>query len=81
MRKITIDFHDQAWDTLEEMAQELPCTKSEVLRDALSLYWWLFREHQKGSVFLVKRENQVTEWVQPRLEALRERSQRPNRSA
>ncbi len=61
------------------MAEELPSSRSDVLRDALSLYWWLFREHKQGSRVLIQRGDRVTEWLQPKLEALRERIEQAQR--
>ena len=75
MRKITLEFSDQAWDTIVAMAEELPSSRSDVLRDALSLYWWAFRESKEGHRLALQRGREIVEILQPRLDALRERYQ------
>lgn len=44
MAKTTIEFGDRAADELANMAREMETSKAEVIRDALSLYAFIFRE-------------------------------------
>ncbi len=48
MAKTTVEFSEKAAEELGRLAGELETTKTEVLRDALSLYSFVVRELQKG---------------------------------
>jgi hypothetical protein len=69
-RIVRARFSAQSYGTLAQMAAATHMTASNVVRDALSLYWWLAREHGKGSRFLVQRDAAVTELVLPSLEGM-----------
>lgn len=44
MAKTTIEFGERAAEELGTLAQKMETSKAEVLRDALSLYAFIFRE-------------------------------------
>ena len=55
---------------LDTLAERLEMPLNEVVRDALSLYWWLARERSKGARFQVARGAELTELVSPALDRL-----------
>jgi hypothetical protein len=63
-------FTPQAHRTLTQLADATHATPSAVMRDALSVYWWLGRESGRGHRFLVQRGDTVTELVLPSLEGM-----------
>lgn len=80
MARYSINFSEQADGTLRELARATHGTTCEVVRDALSVYWWLARESGRGTRFLVQRGSQVNEVVLPSLkdvEPLQEPEQTP----
>ena len=56
--------------TYAVLAARLEMPMEEVIRDALSLYWWVARERSSGSRLLVQRGDQVTELAIPNLDRL-----------
>lgn len=48
-------FSPQEHRALAQFADAMYMTSNEVIRDALSAYWWLAREHDAGTRFLARR--------------------------
>ena len=46
-------------------------TMADVIRESLSLFWWLAKEYRQGNRLLIQRGNAVTELLIPSLERLR----------
>jgi len=64
VRRVNVNFSDQAYDTLEELARHSGKSMSEVLREAIALKAWFDRERAEGSRILVERPNgQVREVI------------------
>jgi hypothetical protein len=55
---------------LVELAERLDVPMADVIREALSLFWWFARERAAGSRILIQRGDQVTELLIPSLEEL-----------
>jgi hypothetical protein len=62
-RAIRVRFSEAAYRTVLELAGAQRSTMAEVMREALSVYWWLAREHSQGSRFLVQRGCVITEAI------------------
>jgi hypothetical protein len=58
---VTVRFTPSAHRVAVQLANATHVTPSELFRDALSVYWWLAREHGQGHSFLVRRGDMVTE--------------------
>src|SRR5690242_18635506 len=69
-RAFGVRFGEPAYRRMLELAGAQHSTMSEVMRQALSVYWWLAREHGMGSRFLVQRERDVTVWTIPSLDGM-----------
>jgi hypothetical protein len=67
---IRVHFSDQAYRTVLQLAGAQRSTMAEVMRQAVSVYWWLAREHSQGSRFLVQRGCVVTETVIPSIDGM-----------
>jgi hypothetical protein len=65
--RYTIDLSEKVRQTLTDLAEATHLTPSEVVRDALSVYWWLAREHGQGNRFMVQRGSNVNELFLPSL--------------
>jgi len=70
MDEFRITFSDGTRKVLTDISQALGTSIGDVIRDALSLYWWFARERSSGSRLLVQRGSQITELVVPSLERL-----------
>jgi hypothetical protein len=69
-RVIRVHFSDQAYRTVLQLAGAQRSTMADVMRDAVSVYWWLAREHSQGSRFLVQRGCVVTEAIIPSIDGM-----------
>lgn len=49
MPRMTVDFSDDAFEAVEEIASELSTTKSEALRRAIGLMRFVVQEKKAGS--------------------------------
>ena len=58
MPRLTIDFSDDAFKAIEEIAGELSTTKSEALRKSLTLLRYVVQEKKKGSRLMVENPNE-----------------------
>jgi hypothetical protein len=65
--EVTVKFTPSAHRVAMQLANATHVTPSELFRDALSVYWWLAREHGQGHSFLVRRGDMVTEVMVPSL--------------
>jgi hypothetical protein len=64
---VNVRFTPNAHRVAMQLANATRVTPSELVRDALSVYWWLAREHGQGHSFLVRRGNAITEVTLPSL--------------
>lgn len=62
-RRVHVNFSEQAYQTLEDLAAQTGKSMSEVLRDAISLmrYWRTVRA--QGGRFLVERDGNIREVI------------------
>jgi hypothetical protein len=65
-----ITFSDGTRQVLADLSQGLGTSVGEVIREALSLYWWFARERSAGSRLLVQRGSEVRELRVPSLDRL-----------
>ena len=59
MPRVTVDFSDDAFKAMEDIAKELSTTKSEALRKALTLMRYAVQEKKKGSKLIVENDNEA----------------------
>jgi hypothetical protein len=70
MAKFNINFSDSTHAVLVELSERLDVPMADVIREALSLYWWFAREQASGNQLLIQRGDKLTELMIPSLEAL-----------
>lgn len=66
MKRVTVDFSDEAYEALNEIAKSLSTTKAEALRKALGLMRFALKEKERGGrlIFENEKENIKRELVQ-----------------
>lgn len=66
MPRVTVDFSEDAYKAVEEIAIELATTKSQALRKALGLLHFVLEEKKKGGKLFIEipKENIRKEVVQ-----------------
>lgn len=66
MKRVTVDFADEAYMNLDEIAKDLSTTKAEALRKALGLLKFALEEKKRGSklIFENEKENLRREIIQ-----------------
>jgi hypothetical protein len=63
-RRVNVNFSEQAYQTLEDLARRSGKSMSEVLREAIALKAWFDKERADGNRVLVERPNgQVREVI------------------
>lgn len=72
MAKFNVNFSDSTHAAVVELSERMDVPMADVIREALSLLWWLARESMAGNRILIQRGDQVTELMIPSLEALRD---------
>jgi hypothetical protein len=70
MPRFSISFADGTYETLDDLATRLDVSMSDVVREALSVYWLLSRELEAGNRLQIQRKSQVHELLIPSLETL-----------
>jgi predicted transcriptional regulator len=63
MDGINIPFSSPAYEKVSELAEKLHISKSEIIREALSLYSWAVNEYTDGNHLLIERGEITTEIV------------------
>src|SRR2546423_9988347 len=58
-----IRFTPKTDEILAQLEGDEGVDRAELIRRALSMYWWVQRERADGSKMLVQRGSEVTEWV------------------
>jgi hypothetical protein len=71
MTKFNVKFSDNAYQAVGELAGWMGASMADVVRESLSLFWWLAKEYRQGNRLLIQRGNEVTELLIPSLERLR----------
>lgn len=71
MQKFNVNLSDNVHGVLDDLADRLDMPMADVVRDSLSLFWYLAREVKDGNKLLVQRGDQVSELMIPSLEPLR----------
>jgi len=66
MPRITVDFSDDAFEAVEDIAKELSTTKAEALRKSIALMRYVAKERKKGGKLVIEdpKENTKKEIVQ-----------------
>src|SRR5215472_4533347 len=80
MPKYNVNFSDNAYQTLATLSEELGMTMAEVVREALSTYWWLARELEHGHRVVIDRNGTLTQVVFPSFEAAAQAKRRQDRT-
>jgi hypothetical protein len=65
-----MNLTDGTGGTLTVLAERLDVPMAEVIRGALSLYWWVAKERSAGTRFQVQRDGELTELVVSSLDRL-----------
>jgi hypothetical protein len=68
--KVSLNLADRMSRTVTVLAERLDMPMAEVVREALSLYWWLAKERSTGTRISIHRGEEVTEMVIPSLDGL-----------
>jgi hypothetical protein len=55
--RFSVSFSDEAYETLEDLAERKGISKVDVLRDSLALEKWLDETRRDGGRILVERQN------------------------
>ena|SRR5258708_29448389 len=71
MTKFNVKFSDSTYRAVGELAKWTDGTMADVIREALSIFWWLAKEYRQGSRLLIQREGKLTELMIPSLARLR----------
>lgn len=72
MNKFNVKFSDSTYRAVATLAEKLEVSMADVIREALSLYWWAGKECMAGSRLLIQRGSEITELVIPSLEQLKQ---------
>jgi hypothetical protein len=76
--KFNVKFSAGTYHVMGTLADQLEVPMAEIIREALSLFWWITKEVRQGNKLLVQRGNEVSEMVIPSLERLKpEPTERP----
>lgn len=68
MRNFNIKFHDEMYESIEQLAARSGSSMAEIIRNALSLYGRIADEYDQGAKLLIQRGDDVKEWIVPSLE-------------
>jgi hypothetical protein len=71
MTKFNVKFSDSTYRAVGELAKWTDGTMADVIREALSIFWWLAKEYRQGSRLLIQRGDKITELMIPSLERLK----------
>lgn len=63
VHRVNVNFSEEAYDELTELAQRKGKTLSDLLRDAIALERWFDETKREGSRVLVERDGKVREIV------------------
>jgi len=61
--RVNVNFTENAYETLDELARERGKSMSEVLRDAISLEKWFEETRREGGRVLVERDGEAREII------------------
>jgi hypothetical protein len=70
MIKFNVKFSDATYRVVGELAEWMDGSMADVIREALSVFWWLAKEYRQGGRLMVRRGDDVTELMIPSLERL-----------
>jgi hypothetical protein len=68
--RVTLNLADGTSRTVTVLAERLDMPIAEVVREALSWYWWLAKERSAGTRLSIHRGDEITEMVVPSLDRL-----------
>ena len=71
MTKFNVKFSDSTYQAVGQLARWTDGTMADVIREALSVFWWIAKEYGQGHRLLIQRGDQVTELLIPSLERLK----------
>jgi Ribbon-helix-helix protein, copG family len=70
VNKFNVTFSESTHGVLSNLAQRMEVSMSEVIREALSVYWWIAKEQSTGGRLLIQRGDEVTQLAIPSLARL-----------
>jgi hypothetical protein len=68
--KVSLNLSPKTSKAVTVLAERLDMEMAEVVREALSCYWWLAKERSAGTRFQVQRDGELTELAVPSLDRL-----------
>jgi hypothetical protein len=71
MIKFNVKLSDDTYRVVGELAGLMDGTMADVIREALSVFWWVASEYRQGNQLMIRRGDQITELMVPSLERLR----------
>lgn len=63
MKRVNVNFSEEAYAELEAIANQRGCTISDLMREAINWQKWLDDNTRQGARLLVERDGQVRELV------------------
>jgi len=70
-QNFNVKFSESTYQVLGELGSQMEMPMSDVLRESLSILWFIVREYRDGSKLFIKRGDDVSELVLPYLERLK----------
>jgi hypothetical protein len=70
MIKFNVKFSDRTYGIVGELAELMDGSMADVIREALSVFWWLAKEYRQGGKLTVRRGDELIELMIPSLERL-----------
>jgi ribbon-helix-helix CopG family protein len=68
--RVSLNLTPSTTKAVTLLAERRDMQMSEVIREALSCYWWLARERSAGTRFQIARDGKLTEMAVPSLNRL-----------
>jgi hypothetical protein len=70
VNKFNVTFSESTYSVLTNLAQRMEVSMADVIREALSVYWWIAKEQATGGRLLIQRGDKVTQLAIPSLAKL-----------
>ncbi len=67
MARFNVNFSASTHEAVVQLSERLDLPMADVVREALSLFWWVSQETEAGNTLLIQRGGQVTELLIPSL--------------
>ena len=78
-QNFNVKFSETTHQVLGELSSQMEMPMADVLRESLSILWFIVREYRNGSKLYIKRGNETSELILPYLERLKVATVAPDR--